>query len=179
MALVVEDGTGLSNAEAFADLAAYDVWLLSQYGESRTAAQTDAVTEGVIRRVTTFLTNGFNWKGARVNGRSQSQAWSRTGVTDHEGNAVASDSVPVEVISAQHVLTRAELTTPGIINPQVDFGLRVKSEKVGPIAVQYEPGETSEEYRVVITQAEDLIRGLVTTKARAIDTVRDPVALVV
>jgi hypothetical protein len=158
MALVVEDGTGKADAEAFvsvADCAAY----CTNRGLSWTG--TDALKEAAIRRATTYLSTGFTWKGLKLNGRSQALAWPRTGVTDADGDDVSDDEVPVEVVNACCEVAARELASPGVTSPDVTMTERVRSEGIGPLRTEYAAAPaTADAARPVLTLVMDLIGGL-------------------
>lgn len=156
MALTVEDGTGLADADALISLAYADSYH-SDRGNS-TWTGTDADKEAAIRRASFFLTNSFNWEGYRLNGRSQSLAWPRTYVTDYEGNSVPSDEVPTEVQQACAEAALRELVDAGSLTPDYTPSERVKSEKFGPVAFEYDMSQPSAEAsRPIMLIVRDLI----------------------
>src|SRR6056297_2933144 len=110
MAIVVEDGSGVTGAEAWADLTAHDAWAVKFHGAASDKA--DAVKEAAIRRAVACL-DAQPWKGNKTGGRTQALSWPRDGATDGAGSTIADDEVPPELITAQHVLTWAEIATPG------------------------------------------------------------------
>ena len=118
MAITVEDGSGVSSADAWADLAAYKAWEVNFHGAE--GSESDALKEAAQRRSVGYL-NALPWKGTRTNGRDQSLSWPRSGASDGDGNAIASDEVPRELILAQHAVTWAEVASPGISAPQVNM----------------------------------------------------------
>lgn len=176
--LVVEDGSGVSGADSFVTLDEFEQWSLDFYGHQLTAS--DEVKDAALRRAAAWLStylassssiSGFagkyKWKGERTFGRSQSLAWPRTNVKDAEDNDIGPNEIPAELKFAQHVLARIELTSPGILTPNVDLSKVVRSEAVGPLKVEYfgaPQGSTSapdlSAYRTEITSAIDNLKGL-------------------
>lgn len=157
MALTVEDGSNVTGADCYADVAACSAWAALYYGHSLTGSTADK--EAAIRRAVAYL-DGLKWKGSRTNGRSQSLAWPRKDVTDCEGIAIAADEIPSEIIFAQHVLARAEFQSPGILSPQVTLGAVVKREKVDVIEQEYDTSRlqgSAQELRPLVTMALDKI----------------------
>jgi len=157
MALIIETGTGAANSQAYASAASYVTWATAYYGSAPT--DTTAEIEGAILRSVGYL-NTLKWHGARTNGRSQALAWPRSGVTDCEGNEIASDEIPAELIQAQHILTHAELASPGILSPSGGLAV-VKREKVDVIEVEYDTARmqgTVDDLRQYVTGALDLLR---------------------
>lgn len=117
--------------------------------------------EAAIRRATGYLSAGFSWKGYRTSGRAQALAWPRADVEDGEGNAVPSDEIPVEIVQACCHIAAAEVATPGVMSPSVDLTARVKSERVGPLAIEYASVPNQAELaRPVLLIVNDLISGL-------------------
>lgn len=171
MALTVEDGTGLAAADAFvsvADCTTYctDHGLTDWTGAERSPPEDD---EAAIRRATAWLSNAFTWKGYRLNGRSQALAWPRTGVEDDEGEDVASDEVPVEIVQACCAAAAYERANPGGLNPAVTMTDRVRRERVGPLEVEYAASSmTADAARPILTQVMDMVGGLLSTSSNAL-----------
>jgi len=160
MTLIVEDGTGLSNADALVSLDYCDAYH-SDRGNS-TWAGTDTVKEQAIRRASTFLSRGFRWKGRQLNGRAQAFPWPRSGVVDDEGYAVAGDAVPDEIEKAVAEAALRELAEAGSLTPDYTPAERVKSERVDVISVTYDLSRTdAESVRPVMLIVNDLVSGLI------------------
>lgn len=162
MALIVT--AGASDADAFVSVAACDAYCAAQGLTDWTGAASSPadIKEAAIRRATAYLSNAFSWKGYRVNGRSQSLAWPRADVEDEERNAVASDTIPVEIVQACCHIAAAEAANPGVMNPAVDLTARIKREKIGPIETEYAGvGNQAELSRPVLLVVGDLVGGLI------------------
>lgn len=100
MALVVEDGTGLSNADSFASLAT----ALAYHASIGTAAWiaggvTDPLREIALRKATAWVRDAHigRWDGNLVLD-TQALPFPRVGLTDAEWRTVSSTSVPIEVV---------------------------------------------------------------------------------
>ena len=159
MALIIEDGTGIPGAEAYANLAAFDAWSVLAFGVA--VAGTDAIKEAAIRRATAYL-DGLSWYGVKSFGRSQDLAWPRTGAFDRDGFELASDEIPTEVITAQHILARAELASPGVLSPDVTLSGRKVLVGVGSLSWQVQSApNTAEAARPIVTMAMDRLKGLI------------------
>ena len=157
MALTVETGAGVSSADAFISLSDVTTYHADQ-GNAAWAAGAEADQETAIRRATNFLSNSYQWKGRKRNGRDQSLAWPRSGAEDDEGYAVGFDDVPVEVANATAEVALRELATPGAMSPDYTPSERVKSEKVGSLAVEYDLSRTdAESARPVLLIVRDMI----------------------
>lgn len=64
MALVVEDGTGLSNADSYVSVATVDAYHLAMGNTTWTGA--DSVKEPAIRRATQYLDANYRFKSERL-----------------------------------------------------------------------------------------------------------------
>jgi hypothetical protein len=135
MALTVEDGSSVANADAFVSIADCDAYHTAK-GNTAWTGDDDTVKEPAIRRATSYL-NGLNWLGSRVNGRSQALSWPRKDVTDAEGNEIATDELPQEVIDACCELALRELVEANSISPDFTPSDKISREKVGDLEVEY------------------------------------------
>lgn len=154
--LTVEDGTGLSNANALISLAAFKSYCDGR-GTSYSAYTDDNLNAAIVR-ASAFLTNAFVWNGFKVNGREQALSWPRTSMLDREGWAVAHDEVPREIVAACSEIALYEAATPGAMNPSVVLADKVRSETVGPISVEYALlFNNASDARPMLTVVQDLI----------------------
>lgn len=159
MALVVETGAGLGNAEAYADASAYVAWATAYNGAAPTA--TTAEIEAAIRRAVAYM-NGLNWIGIPAQGRLQSLSWPRGFAVDRDGYGIGGDVVPREVIEAQHMFTAAEIATPNALSPSIvtkdqKVLVEVKGIRWQPLA----GGASAEAARVIVLAAMDRLKGLI------------------
>lgn len=159
MALTVENGTGLGDADAFVSRADCDAYHTAHGNSAWDGTNDDK--DAAIRRATVWVSQHFNWKGQPVQGRNQALAWPRYWASDRYGWPVDTTSVPQEVIDATCEAALRELTTPGTLTPDVTLTARVRSERVGPIATEYAvlPASADAE-RPVVTLISDILRGL-------------------
>ena len=160
MTLIIETGANVAGAEAYADATAYVAWATAFNGAAPSAAT--ATIEAATRRAVRYL-DGLRWTGTKTHGRMQPLAWPRAYVTDRDGWPVLSSTIPAEVIEAQHMLTEAELATPGCLAPTVAASAREKVlTGVGDLTWQVLPGSGSAQAkRTVVLAAMDRLRGLV------------------
>lgn len=164
MALIIENGTGVAGAEAYADVTACSDWAVLFYGHALTGSNPGK--EAAIRRAVAYM-DGLAWKGARTFGRGQSLAWPRKDVIDCEGLSIGANDIPSEVIYAQHVFARAEFQSPGILSPSVNLGAVVRREKVDVIEQEFDTSRmqgTVDELRPLLTMAIDRIGCLLASK---------------
>ncbi|QQP96544.1 DnaT-like ssDNA-binding protein [Lysobacter enzymogenes] len=135
MTIVIEDGSGLPNAEAYISVADADAYFLAR-GNTAWASLSEERKEQVLRDGADYMTAvyGSRWKGVRKTAE-QALDWPRTGVVVN-GFAVADNIVPEPVRRAN-----AELAVRASAGPLlVDLGAQVKQETVGPITVVYQDG---------------------------------------
>jgi hypothetical protein len=101
------------------------------------------------------------WKGERTNGRDQSLAWPRKNVRDVDGNDIATDEIPSEVIFAQHRLARAEFQNPGALDAEFNVGSGIKREKIGELEVEYgRAAVNADDLKTTVAMALDAVQGL-------------------
>jgi hypothetical protein len=92
-----------------------------QYHEARgrdvSTYDADPAVEAALLVASEWLDNTHRslFKGYKVGGREQVREWPRYSVFDHEGKAVASDTVPVEVENATYEAALRQLITPGAL----------------------------------------------------------------
>ena len=132
MALIVEDGTGKADAEAYCTVAFADA-----YFAARNVTNWDGSTahkEGLLRLATDYMAAHYQWKGMRVTS-TQALDWPRTEVWAY-GFPVAADTVPIAVQKACAELAHRANTT----ELQPDIGRTAIREKVDVIEVEYASG---------------------------------------
>lgn len=134
MAIIVEDGTGLPNAESYISLLEADDYHADR-GNSDWINLTGEKKEIALRKATDYLIQEYRnrWKGQR-SFLGQALDWPRSGVAIDEGFNVDYNVIPKDVKNAC-----AELGLRASIQALVkDQGQRVVSESVGPIRVVYD-----------------------------------------
>lgn len=158
--LVVEDGTGKADAETFAAITTADAYC-ARRGLAWSGAKADK--EQALRRGFDRL-NNYAFKGWRTQARAQAGAFPRVDCTDGDGELIASDEIPAEIVSANIELAVYELANPGGLAPAVTLADRIRSERIGEISVEYAAiPTTAEAARPVLIRVEDLIGGLLST----------------
>ena len=139
--LVVEDGTGRSDANSFVTLAfAQAYW--EAHGENVTG-YTDLQEEQALVRASQYLSVSFHWKGIKKRGRNndageQALVWPRYGVHDREGAYVPDDSLPHELQEATAEAAFYELVNPGALQPAYTANDTIKMLKAGPVSITYD-----------------------------------------
>lgn len=156
MTLIVETGTGSTEANAFWDVASVDAYHVTR-GNSQWTGD-NALKEAAIIRASAFLTVSYQWQGYKLKGRPQALAWPRYGAVDREGWAVSPDEVPIEIKYATAEVALRELISPGSTSPDFVASEQVKREKVGELETEYLNANTSADgARPVLLIVRDLI----------------------
>src|SRR5687767_15226190 len=112
MAIIVEDGTGLSTAESYITVAYADTYHTDR-GQT-TWTGTDAAKEAALRRALAYLDGryGPRFNGLRKLGRDQALMWPRVGASDSEGWLIDDTVIPAELKRAQAEAALRELEEP-------------------------------------------------------------------
>lgn len=137
MALVVEDGTGLSTADAYISIADANTYIAA-YKSDVTAWDLASVADKEVaaRQATLWLDGKFVWRGTRSS-EAQALLWPRYAAYDDDGYLL--DAVPEKLVQAtaevMYLIINGETITE-----TVSRGTQVISEKVGDIEVEYSPG---------------------------------------
>ena len=163
MAIVVEDGSGKTDADAYVSVASCDTYFTNRQGSTawNDASVTTENKEAAIRNATAYLDRRYNnlWRGMRV-GISQALSWPRQDISDYDGFAVASASVPQEVQDAcceGAVMALSEDLLPDISSAGI---ISEETVAVGSVrsTTKYEGGKSLiKSYRKI----ETLLRGLI------------------
>jgi hypothetical protein len=154
MALIIETGAGIPDADSYSTVAQCEDYAVKYYGSSLHGSPADK--EAAMRRAVAHM-DSLRWKGSKANGRNQALAWPRSGVTDCEGISIDDDVIPPEVIAAQHEFARAEFQSPGILSPQSNLLDTLRNRaKVDVIEVGYDTSKLRpelENIQVTVTAA--------------------------
>ena len=132
MAIVVENGTGLDNAESYVSVAEADA-RLANLGYTTWAPLQTVEKEQALRRATNYMVQEFRskWKGARLLS-TQILDWPRSDVYVDD-ILIASTIVPLEVKNTN--IDLAIKAAAGDLNP--DTTQRVIREKIGPLEQEF------------------------------------------
>jgi len=134
MALIVEDGTGLSTAESYISVADATTYFSNRGNTTWAAIATDALREAYLRLATEYMTQMYRsrWDGVRYT-EDQALDWPRAGVV-RDSWQVDTDEVPVEVQRACAEL--ALKASSGELAP--DLTRKVIREKIDVIETEYD-----------------------------------------
>jgi hypothetical protein len=172
MAIVVENGTGLTNAVSYFSVANADAYFLAR-GIDSWADEDDATKEVALVRATFGLDQWLRgrWKGVKKT-QAQSLAWPRvdaldstTGILDEDGYELSTTAVPTVVEQATAEVALIELTQR-FVQQSVGNSNSVSSETVGPISVSYFAGAPSISY---YPHVEALLRGVAASSGIQLD----------
>lgn len=170
MALVVEDGTGLSEADSYISVEYFDAYATSR-GLTVPEGAEPTAKESALRRATTWIdaAYGSEFSGVRLRGREQALQWPRRGARDAEGDVISSEEVPVEIERAAAEAAMRELGSPGSLSPDVTTGRVEKSVSVsGAVSVEYAVGrDVVDSQRPILTIIDDILRSLTGGRRRS------------
>lgn len=130
MALIVENGTGLLDADAYVALAEFKTWCSNR--GYRWEDKEDFEIENSIRLATGYIDTLGRYKGVRLKAE-QTLEFPRDGLIDWSSHLIT--GVPHRVKQAC-----CELAYKGLFEAlykDLDRGGRITSESVGPISVSY------------------------------------------
>lgn len=130
MAIVVETGEGLADAECFISVADADSYF-SLRGNAVWAALLTPAKEAALRLSTDYMESmyGAKWCGERKTD-TQALSWPRTGT-------VAPDDVVPQAVARVNAELAVRASQGALL---ADAGAQVKQETVGPISVTYADG---------------------------------------
>jgi hypothetical protein len=165
MALIVEDGTGLANADAYVSAANCLAYSVANGSSFPPFVLTDPVAaDAAIRRATTFIDSyRARFPGFRLKRRLQALEWPRSGAFTYlpstgreypylDGRSdilrlsqlgysyIGSNEIPTEIVKATCEAAIRELATPLSMSPDLERGGYVKSLKAGSVEIVYQDG---------------------------------------
>ena len=134
MSIVVEDGTGIADANSYASEDDFD-----NYTDDRGYVVTPGDTEAALIRASRSLDAKYRrrYPGTRLLGRDQGLEWPRQDATDAEGNIIDENEIPEEIIDATCELALRELSSPGSTMPDLERGGAVRRLQAGSVSVEY------------------------------------------
>lgn len=138
MSLIVEDGTGLSDADSYVTLAFADAYFTKRGVAAWEAADDDA-REAALRRAAEYIDGKFRYKGSRLL-VDQAREFPRSSLIDWSGYTIT--GVPARVQHAACELALRSLSSD--LAPDLARGGMIQSESVGPISTTYAAGAPAE-----------------------------------
>lgn len=137
MSLIIEDGSGKSDAESFISVVDASTYFTARGNTTWDALDTGeetAAREAVLRKATDYMTAVYRdrWEGVRYT-EDQALCWPRAGVV-RDSWSVDIDEIPTEV---KHVCAELALkSASAALNPDLKQGK--VSVTVGPIKTEYD-----------------------------------------
>lgn len=96
MALVVEDGTGVVTANAYATVAEVDEILAVNIHSKWSLISDPDTKENLVQWASRILDERVKWHGKKMH-QTSGMAWPRTGAKDREGDCIDDNVVPLPV----------------------------------------------------------------------------------
>ena len=133
--MIVEDGTGLPNADSYVSVEFADTYF-SARGVSVWATLTNTVKEQLLIKATDFIDNIYQWNGKREF-ETQALRFPRVNIFDYEGEEIKGIPTCLKqaVCDASLIANGNELFQTQEANGQV------VSEKIGELAFTYANGK--------------------------------------
>lgn len=163
MALVVENGDGLVDAESYISVADADAYH-TRFGNTAWTGS-DSAKEMALRKAARYidLKYGQRWYGQRSS-KEQGLAWPRIGVIDRDGYQFDNDELPTDLEKANAEAGLVCLSEDPLADVTADESGNIKAEtiKVGPIEIteQYMGAKsTSKKYVKVDTLLRSITTG--------------------
>lgn len=159
MALIVEDGSGVANANSYVSVVNYRTWATARgLSLPPETPEGDLSIEQAAIKVTDYLEIEFCYQGEQVED-DQSLSWPRVGVV-LKGKDFAEDEIPKNLVTASYYLINAVLNgaelMPNVSGNATDY---IKKEKVGPIETEY-ADPTQFDGKTTFTAVERLLESL-------------------
>lgn len=144
MSLNVEDGTGKSNADSYVALADA-VTYASARGLTFPASPAGPAEAALIRATAAIdATYRSRFPGQRLDGRGQALEWPRKYAGDAEGNPIAQNEIPQEIITATIEAAVRELASPNSMMPDLERGGQIKTLQAGSVQIEYGSNATAQ-----------------------------------
>lgn len=147
MALIVEDGSGLTNSESYISVADADTYHTNHRDPSAWSNATEARKEAALREATQYI-NGFyqgRWKGTRVRS-TQRLSWPREDVWLDDDYTIPSNELPEALTQATAEAAALAISRTNGLMPVVDEQAGIKRERdkadVLETEVEYFTGKT-------------------------------------
>jgi len=136
MALIIQDDTGLiAGANSYNDVATFRTYALDR-GYDFSSKTDDELSPSLIKGWE-YTDSRFNYKGSRLNGRTQTTEFPRTNFYDCEGNAI--EGIPFETKEAHLEYSIREANGVTLQDDTTQEGNLTKiKKKIGPLEKEFE-----------------------------------------
>ena len=137
MALVVEDGTVVPNADSLVSRDYVDAYNTNYVNSSTWAALSDDAKDRAIRQGNQFVVSRYQgcWKGYIVD-HEQTMPWPRYYATDAEGIMVLQGVIPEKVKQAIAEISIKAAGTTLFDDQTITGSLTLERKKVGPLEIE-------------------------------------------
>jgi len=145
MALIVEDGTGRTDAESYISVTDATAYFAARGNTTWAGLASDTVREQLLRKATDYMAQMYRvrWAGSRVT-TTQALDWPRAWVPFKDapsGYGACQPYYPNNAVPLVVAHACAELAVRAASSDLApDVGAQVKQETVGPISVTYADG---------------------------------------
>lgn len=140
MALIVEDGTGLTTAESYLSVDDADTYHTAYGAPALWTAATTGEKETALRIATRYLDAAYQmrWKGKRTN-ETQRLAWPRSSVYDQDGYLIDDDDLPLALEDATAIAALKHVEGVALLPDLTsNSSIVAESKKVGPLEISYQ-----------------------------------------
>lgn len=137
MSIVVEDGSGLPDSNAYVSVDACASYCSDRgltFGSSPTVTGEQAIIRASAA-IDAIYREQF--PGYKRNGRAQAMEWPRANAFDNAGEIIANDEIPVEIVQATCEAAVRELADPGSMMPDLERGGGIRRLKAGSVEIEY------------------------------------------
>lgn len=167
--MIVEDGTGVAGANSYASEADF---------EARAEAMGVTPSSGDVEAALVFATAWIDGRyrrrfpGSRTYGREQALQWPRADAFDADGNEIADDEIPGELVAATVEVALRRLSSPDSLYPlpaSASGQLKSKRVKLGSLekAEEYVTDAGAASGAASLTVVDDLLGGILTFGANS------------
>ena len=152
--MVVEDGTGIQNANSYVTIEYADSYFQAR-NSSGWSSLTTAIKESALIQVTDFIDNIFQWYGKKEF-ENQSLRFPRKNLTDYEGAEIKGvpDCLKQAVCDAAIITLKSELFQSSEVNGDV------VSENITSLSFTYSKTERKITSRTLYDSINTKLRGL-------------------
>lgn len=147
MALIVENGSIVANANSYITIAEYNAWANARFGSRDTAPGCDEDAESLILRAMDYF-EAQNFIGEKYT-KNQDLQWPRSWV-NIDGYAVDSNEIPKQVKISIYELAYAEELGDSELET---VARKVKRKKAGSVEIEYADNSTSTKINIAIPNA--------------------------
>jgi hypothetical protein len=165
MAFTPEDGTGLSTANSFCEVAFADTYFADRGNPIEWDELAETEKEFALVKATDFVNLRFNWRGTKGTAE-QALEWPRSGAYDDLGRSYTGVPVGLQKAVCEYALRSVTSDlAPDPTYQDTNQLVREKLETVGPITehVKYADGMPAEPFRAY-PSADVLLTPLIATK---------------